>query len=227
VGGTIGGGVGRELGETTLKRLIAAAAAAIFLSQASLAAAASIIIPLDAPAPGYANTYLVTGGDGPIERVVAVADYNWWWTVPIYAPGPTGYYELYYMEGVFGVSCSGASCARSDYYNEERGFTVAMTSTDAGRFVRVSNRMTQKFFDECSTDAPSPFPCRLDFQPPRFYLTVGDSWGTGEGFIVELLETTAVPEPATWAMMIIGFGLVGAASRYCRRAAWSPLARAV
>ncbi|GGB39126.1 hypothetical protein GCM10011380_30750 [Sphingomonas metalli] len=31
--------------------------------------------------------------------------------------------------------------------------------------------------------------------------------------------TTAVPEPATWAMMLVGFAMVGAASRYRRRAA--------
>lgn len=29
----------------------------------------------------------------------------------------------------------------------------------------------------------------------------------------------AVPEPATWAMMMVGFGMVGAASRYRRRGA--------
>jgi hypothetical protein len=26
-----------------------------------------------------------------------------------------------------------------------------------------------------------------------------------------------VPEPATWAMMLVGFGMIGAASRYRRR----------
>jgi hypothetical protein len=29
--------------------------------------------------------------------------------------------------------------------------------------------------------------------------------------------TAAVPEPATWAMMLVGFGMIGAASRYRRR----------
>ncbi|RYD20158.1 MAG: PEP-CTERM sorting domain-containing protein, partial [Lysobacteraceae bacterium] len=28
----------------------------------------------------------------------------------------------------------------------------------------------------------------------------------------------AVPEPATWALMLLGFGMVGAATRYRRRA---------
>ncbi|MFS0770851.1 PEPxxWA-CTERM sorting domain-containing protein [Sphingomonas sp. 1P08PE] len=32
-----------------------------------------------------------------------------------------------------------------------------------------------------------------------------------------ITATTAVPEPATWAMMLLGFGMVGAAARYRRR----------
>jgi len=30
--------------------------------------------------------------------------------------------------------------------------------------------------------------------------------------------TSAVPEPATWAMMLVGFGMIGATARYRRRA---------
>ena len=29
--------------------------------------------------------------------------------------------------------------------------------------------------------------------------------------------TAAVPEPATWAMMFVGFGMIGASARYRRR----------
>jgi hypothetical protein len=39
-------------------------------------------------------------------------------------------------------------------------------------------------------------------------LTAGDISGGGVG---------AVPEPATWAMMIVGFGIVGGSMRYRRR----------
>jgi hypothetical protein len=44
---------------------------------------------------------------------------------------------------------------------------------------------------------------------------VGTSSGDNIGPIVDniVLSTSAVPEPATWAMMIIGFGLVGVAAR--------------
>ena len=33
-----------------------------------------------------------------------------------------------------------------------------------------------------------------------------------------ILNVAAVPEPATWAMMLVGFGMMGAAMRYRRRA---------
>lgn len=36
-------------------------------------------------------------------------------------------------------------------------------------------------------------------------------------YIPELITISAVPEPATWAMMIVGFGMVGATARYRRR----------
>ncbi|GGB28686.1 hypothetical protein GCM10011380_17910 [Sphingomonas metalli] len=35
---------------------------------------------------------------------------------------------------------------------------------------------------------------------------------------------TAVPEPATWAMMLVGFGMVGAATRYRRRSTKAAIA---
>ncbi|MDP1026513.1 PEPxxWA-CTERM sorting domain-containing protein [Sphingomonas sp. KR1UV-12] len=35
---------------------------------------------------------------------------------------------------------------------------------------------------------------------------------------------TAVPEPATWAMLLVGFGMVGAASRYRRRSVRAAIA---
>lgn len=39
-----------------------------------------------------------------------------------------------------------------------------------------------------------------------------------DAFEVANFSVTAVPEPATWAMMFVGLGMVGAASRYRRRA---------
>lgn len=38
-------------------------------------------------------------------------------------------------------------------------------------------------------------------------------WNTGNGFNESLVVRSAVPEAATWVMLIAGFGLVGAAAR--------------
>jgi len=45
--------------------------------------------------------------------------------------------------------------------------------------------------------------------------TVGRFTGTGTGTLIPLINSTtpAVPEPAAWAMMVAGFGLVGAGMR--------------
>lgn len=46
------------------------------------------------------------------------------------------------------------------------------------------------------------------------------NWGQGataDSFTVRIGQASAVPEPGTWAMMLFGFGLLGAAMRYRRR----------
>lgn len=42
---------------------------------------------------------------------------------------------------------------------------------------------------------------------------VSDFFGQSPGFAQIISEVDAIPEPATWAMMILGFGLVGASLR--------------
>ncbi len=44
----------------------------------------------------------------------------------------------------------------------------------------------------------------------------GPDW-MHDAFKIGQLQVTAVPEPDTWAMMLVGFGMVGAAARYRRR----------
>lgn len=42
---------------------------------------------------------------------------------------------------------------------------------------------------------------------------VNTTGGVNEGVFLDAVNVTAVPEPATWAMLILGFGLIGAAMR--------------
>jgi hypothetical protein len=53
----------------------------------------------------------------------------------------------------------------------------------------------------------------------RFLLTTqlgGQNGANGQGYRLASLTGAVVPEPATWAMLIAGFGLVGAAARRLR-----------
>ena len=45
----------------------------------------------------------------------------------------------------------------------------------------------------------------------------GDEWGGSA--VGEVVTSNAVPEPATWAMMIVGFGAIGSTLRSARRRA--------
>jgi hypothetical protein len=51
------------------------------------------------------------------------------------------------------------------------------------------------------------------------YWDVPSAAADGGGAIVVDITGVSVPEPATWAMLIIGFGLIGATRRYHRMAA--------
>lgn len=56
-----------------------------------------------------------------------------------------------------------------------------------------------------------------------FYAT-GTSGGNASNVLLGELNLSAVPEPATWAMMLIGFGAIGFAARRGRKAALAQLA---
>ena len=47
----------------------------------------------------------------------------------------------------------------------------------------------------------------------NIYLVSDDGDGPNQSYLVKLAYTGAVPEPATWAMMMSGFALIGGAMR--------------
>lgn len=51
------------------------------------------------------------------------------------------------------------------------------------------------------------------FDPGRFTITVNDVPASGARWAVSYFTAGAVPEPATWVLMILGFGAVGGALR--------------
>jgi hypothetical protein len=45
----------------------------------------------------------------------------------------------------------------------------------------------------------------------------GTTWGTNDRANIDLTATSAVPEPSTWMMLILGLGAVGSSLRFQRR----------
>ncbi len=56
----------------------------------------------------------------------------------------------------------------------------------------------------------------LGLNPGTYIYTFGQG-ATADTFTVEIAAAGAVPEPSTWAMMLVGFGAIGASIRRRRR----------
>jgi hypothetical protein len=72
-----------------------------------------------------------------------------------------------------------------------------------------------------SVDASSGFdPVAISFVGNELYLNYqGDPVSTGETSVIDLTFGTGVPEPASWSLMVGGFGVLGALARRGRRIA--------
>jgi hypothetical protein len=101
------------------------------------------------------------------------------------------------------------------------GASLKLNSFDAAGWPNTSYNSTVKFYDLGynlldSFDFVAPGTGHYTFSSPRtfvggFILQIGpDGYNVG---IDNIDITSAVPEPASWAMLIAGFGLAGAAMR--------------
>jgi hypothetical protein len=57
----------------------------------------------------------------------------------------------------------------------------------------------------------------FNFLEPTQYITLADTQGFSTATLYTTTTTTPVPEPATWAMMLLGFGAIGYGARRRRR----------
>lgn len=74
------------------------------------------------------------------------------------------------------------------------------------------SQITPASFDNCVL-GENPFQnCAFNYQRPDVVLSFNTE-GDGVQYDLRLMSTNAVPEATIWAMMIAGFGLVGAALR--------------
>lgn len=206
-----------------LARVMAASVAAILAFTASNAQAGQIVLNIPTPPPGFANTYLIDVGHGYLNGVDGSAKYEWAWNIPILGPdGFTGEFITYGWDDYYGTGCSGQNCSNSVEAYGQRIVTALGWKEGAQYIVRVTNHVSKPSFDVCATVGDDVFPCARTFYQPQFRV-YGDDWGTPTQTSVTLLSSTAVPEPATWAMLIAGFGLAGAGLRKSRGQRRAPL----
>jgi hypothetical protein len=144
--------------------------------------------------------------------------------------------------GDFGITCSG-SCVDLDGSSGPGALVSGLFSHNAGDvftfqfviggnqrmvsgsddvFLSLYNGATNALIETGSISIASgaPFTTFNDSwtfaSAGTFYFKLGTTSGDNQGPLVDSIlvnNTSAVPEPATWAMMIGGFGLVGASMR--------------
>lgn len=202
-----------------MKNWCAAASTVVALSGASPASAAVGDIGVATPPPGFTNTYLVDVGSNRILGIDGTVRYEWWWNVPhTDENGFTGEFFLDWADAWTGAGCSGEwSCSGTRTFHGQAvttAFGLAKWGEWGKYLVRVSNRVTRPDFNACDTVGDAIKPCAMYWEQPNFGVYV-ESWGI-PGVSVTLRSSTAVPEPASWAMMILGFGLTGAGLRKSR-----------
>lgn len=128
----------------------------------------------------------------------------------------------------FGYALAGADSALVDYTTTFTGQQVGNAAvasetftwhdSNTGNSVNSKNKTFSKLIEYDVIGSSVTFAYSIE-QETELYLKNGNSASTrGGGTRVTFnIPQSPVPEPATWAMMIAGFGLVGAAMR--RRAA--------
>ena len=127
---------------------------------------------------------------------------------------PNAGFEVRLLDFAMGCFGNRASCATFDYLVSAGGSTLASaagvsTNFPAGAAVSLNTAwVTDPLTLQWGSDL-----FNLGIDNIRFEWRAIDSGGGGGGGV------PGVPEPASWAMLIAGFGLVGAASRRRRRSA--------
>lgn len=178
--------------------------AAVALVITATTANAAVLLP--APPRGETWTYEITGTFGEISELIAISDYYWGWDVPdTDFPGEwLTYYGDAFLSAGGPLNGGSTKTAWGGSISAALGIVPGTSTLRA----RVSNRLPQNY-NVCGTGA---YFCAVVFSPLQVAL-----FGDAQGTQVTVTSMSAVPEPATWAMMIAGFGAVGSAVRKARR----------
>jgi hypothetical protein len=136
------------------------------------------------------------------------------------------------MTGAFplsGFSCAGSSCTEVSGFEDHFASSVAMGSgiygagTLAGLLGFTSNSGVAAEIGDVGFGIflPRGYTMGDVYSTDVFYLGYDDFGGgpddNHDDFVVRVTVTPAVPEPGTWAMMLLGFGAMGVAVRRSRK----------
>ena len=194
------------------KLLCACAAAALTIGAAS-GAAAQVVDFEDTP--GQSNDQALVS-DGYVFSQSDCCQYSWangqnsdnGTTYLIYSEEPTVMTKV--GGGTFDV---GNLDAGLSFYTNTNGFSLNLTGTRADSST-VTASLTLDFFFQTYTLSGFNNLVSLSFSnDPEGYIAIDNINGSG--------GTSPAPEPASWALMLGGFGMVGGALRSRRRIAAS------
>ncbi len=200
------------------KRLLGAALAALTVFSAAPSLASVVVFSgsgdtatmnlehIDLPGSGV--YVLQAQFDGPVS-FGADGRYTQHWDV-FRAPPPREHGE--YVEGndfprSFGVT-GGYGSSFSGMFVVPRTFRYFFTAADQYEYRGVAPG-TPLYYEE-------------RYEDPYFWLSVFDEYGLSSRYSVTITQVAQVPEPTTWALLMLGFGLVGAAVRHRPAAAPPP-----
>jgi len=94
------------------------------------------------------------------------------------------------------------------------GVEWAFTQDGASGFFEIDLRRPYRTFD---WGAPNGHWDVFQFHPMEFWVAFGGPQTPGAQYELTATFQSAIPEPATWAIMIVGFGAAGSALRFRRR----------
>lgn len=193
-----------------MNRIVSVAfAAAVALASVQAGAATTTTIDFnDGTAPGFSGNYKVTtGSDSTAAAPVigGVVDATPYLAVPGTGTSGSAFLNVGALGGGGVLTRLSADWGSIDSYN-----TLTFYAGDT-----IVQTITGSMFPPANGDQSSAATNRnvsFDFDRSLGITRIGFSSGS-LAFELDNLATTAVPEPATWAMLLVGFGLVGAAAR--------------
>ncbi|MBV8684432.1 MAG: PEP-CTERM sorting domain-containing protein [Caulobacteraceae bacterium] len=217
------------------KTILGAAIAA--LSFGALATAANAVTYVIVPGSGYDS--VATGKTGKGNSGTDAFGNTWQWNKTVDAKGSISPGKGYSAWGTPGLgngdaTYEGSAPADAFFISFVVDHTGATFNKTASPFANGYNEFTR--FSVCTTTCVAWTPMFLsNSNEVDFYAPAGDELKDGEKYFVNVVFNqktlsgknigfsadfaTAVPEPGSWALMILGAGAVGAAMRGRRRLA--------